>query len=136
MLMLTNTSNCVDAQATKRMTALVIDDHPAAQAALRDLLAAAFPLWTVLVAANASEAIAINARSHPALAIVDVNLPDANGIDLAAALKHQRPALVTVMISVQDGAHYRAQAQATGAAAYLRKDRLGTELEPLLRTLL
>lgn len=119
-----------------RLTVLIIENHAASLALLQDFLQARFPAWKIISAENVAEAVALSITRRPFFALADINLPDANGIDLAAALLKQRGDLRVIMVSVQDSALHRSLASAAGAAGYVRKDRIPLELEPLLGRLL
>ena len=68
------------------------------------------------------------ARQHPDVVVIDVNLPDQDGISLARELHAERPELGVVLISVEESAQLRRRGQQAGASAYLLKPFEGEEL--------
>ena len=80
-------------------TILVADDDPSVLTIIKTILSQLG--YTVLLAANGEEALAISAKfgSHIDLLLADVIMPRMNGIELAAALKEQRPTIRVLFMS-------------------------------------
>lgn len=78
------------------MRVLIVDDEPPARARLRRLLAAHPQVQVVGEAADAGEALAAVAALAPDLLLLDVQMPGASGLDLAASLPDPAPAVVFV----------------------------------------
>jgi len=112
------------------MELLIVEDQQAMRAALRDLLASAFPQIRILQADSGAGALAICHRERPQVVLMDIRLPDTNGIELTVHLRTYSPAPAVIVISYLDGAEYAAQARAAGACAFITKDRLASELVP------
>ena len=66
------------------------------------------------------------------MVLMDVNLPDANGIELTARIKALRPATEVIMVTNLGGSAYVERAHAAGAFGYVRKDKIYTDLLPFL----
>ncbi len=58
---------------------LIVDDHEAMRAALREVLQSAYPGANILEAADGEHAMELCGRHRPRLVLMDVGLPDANG---------------------------------------------------------
>lgn len=114
---------------------LVVEDQAPMRAALRDFLALTFPAWQVLEAADGATAMKAFTEHRPPLVLMDVCLPDTNGIELTRRIKVLAPATAVVVMSIQNGAHIVEQALAAGAAVFVSKDRIFTELAPLIAKL-
>src|SRR3954449_4909437 len=110
---------------------LIIDDHAPFRAAARELLERRG--FTVVAEADGATAGFEAAQAFgPDAVVLDINLPDGNGIDVCRALRHASPALVVLLISA-DTANGR-WAKDCRAAAFLPKDRLASaDLVALLR---
>ncbi|MFO1329400.1 MAG: LytTR family DNA-binding domain-containing protein [Rubrivivax sp.] len=78
------------------MRVLIVDDEPPARARLRRLLAAHPQVQVVGEAGDADEALAAVAALAPDLLLLDVQMPGASGLDLAASLPDPAPAVVFV----------------------------------------
>jgi len=81
---------------------LIADDDPAIRGLFRRLLEA-HPGWQVCgEAVNGVDAVEQVARSTPDLAILDLGMPQKNGIEAARAISHLNPNLPLLLISVQE----------------------------------
>ena len=98
------------------------------RAALRDFLLAAFPEVAIETVADGAGALAFCAERHPDLVLMDVHLPDGNGIQLTARLIIRHPGLRVIVISYQDSVLHAGHALAAGARAFIPKARLDREL--------
>ncbi|MGH8688795.1 MAG: response regulator [Burkholderiales bacterium] len=107
---------------------LVVEDQDVMRDSLCGFLQAGFPQARILEAGTVARALELCREHAPQLALLDVHLPDGNGIELARRLKSCLPALAIVVVSYLTGQHYVDAAIAAGAHAYLPKDRLHAEL--------
>ena len=115
---------------------LAVDDHGAARQWIGDAVRAAFPAATLLTAQNAREAITLLTAEPVDLAVIDLGLPDASGLEVLRLLRQRRPACVPIIAIVfDDDAHLFAALRA-GAAGYLLKDQSRESLAESLRGLL
>ena len=103
--------------------------------ALHDLIALWLPGWDVLDAADGATALRLAAEGRPRLVLIDICLPDANGIALTQCLMTRAPDTLVVVISIQSSNYIVERALTAGAAAFIEKDRLSTELSPLIARL-
>ena len=100
---------------------IVVDDHPAVRDAVGRAVAGRPDLALAGAAGSAADAFAL-ARAHgPDVAVVDLALADAHGLDLVRALRAERPALAVVVFSMYDEAVYAERALRAGAMGYVRK---------------
>ncbi|MDQ5849031.1 MAG: response regulator [Pseudomonadota bacterium] len=111
---------------------LIVEDQAPMRAALCDLIETWFPKLRVIHAPDGATARKLFDARRPAFVLVDKNLPDANGLDLARTIKKLSPATMIAVTSVETNAHIAAQARAAGAVAFIGKDRLFDELRPLI----
>jgi DNA-binding NarL/FixJ family response regulator len=112
---------------------LVVDDDPAFRAlAVRFL--ADLGLHVAAEADTAAAAIAMAEETRPDAALVDIDLPDGNGIDLAGTLAALPWAPRIVLTSVDPDAAAPEEVRRSGAHAFLSKDKLanGTLLRLLV----
>jgi two-component system, NarL family, response regulator NreC len=106
---------------------LIVDDHAVVRSGIRLLLAAEDDLEPVGEAGTAREAI-FEARSlKPDVVLMDVVMPDGNGLDAIPTLLHEHPDLKVLMLSMQDDPQYVRQAFAAGASGYVLKEAADTE---------
>ena len=100
---------------------LVVDDHPAIRDALAAVIGSCHDLIVCAEARTAEEAFKAVEREHPDVAVVDVSLPDAHGLDLVPNLLARHRELRVVMYSVYDELVYAERAIRAGALGYVMK---------------
>ena len=111
-------------------TMLIVDDHPLLRQFMREFLQHAFPSCSFREAADGAAALdACNARL-PQLVLMDICLPDADGIELTARLGTLYPGIQVIVVSQKSGDAYVQRALAAGVLAYVCKDHIVTELVP------
>jgi DNA-binding NarL/FixJ family response regulator len=106
----------------------VVDDHPVMRRAMRYVLDESSDFDVVAEAGTVAEAIALAASAEPALAIVDLRLPDGDGIDLIYRLRETLPALRIVVFSSVDERLNAVQVRQAGAQGFVSKLRGPEEL--------
>jgi DNA-binding NarL/FixJ family response regulator len=99
---------------------LIVDDHPIVLSGCRALLGAAGDM-TMLEARNAAHAQEVYAAQHPDVAVIDINLPDISGFELARRLLVRDPNARIVIFSMNDDPMFAAQAIECGAKGYVSK---------------
>lgn len=118
-------------------TALVVEDHPESRTWLSSLLGEAFPSIDVTAVGTLAEAHAYLDEDTFNLAVVDISLPDGNGVTLASDLRASVPDTYVVMATIYDDDEHLFAALQAGAQGYLLKDqprtRLVAQLEGIVR---
>ena len=117
----------------KAQVILIVEDQPVMRAMLREFLGNAFPGWSILAAADGAQAMTLAAEFRPSLVLMDVRLPDANGIELTARMRQLLPDTKVIVVSYLSTPVDIEQARSAGAFAYVAKDHLLTELIPAVR---
>lgn len=113
-------------------TMLIVEDHERMRAILREVLLTAFPGSTVLEAATGASAMALCRERCPVVVLMDIGLPDANGIDLAARITAMLPRTAVIIVSSHGSSAHVARSLAAGAFAFVAKDAIREELLPAL----
>jgi len=112
-------------------TVLLVDDHPGFRRLARQLLEAAG--FRVSEAASGAEAATVAARLRPQLVLLDVQLPDIDGFQVAERLAAERLDAVIVLTSTREARDFGHRLAASPAAGFLPKDELsGTRLRAFL----
>jgi len=117
---------------TMGMTVLIVDDHPSFRASARTLLEAE-GYEVVGEAENGIAALAAVRRLHPDLVLLDVQLPDLDGFQVAARLGKLADPPAIVLTSSRDGADYGRCIKESGARGFVPKaDLSGAAIAALL----
>src|SRR2546429_8852736 len=85
---------------------VIVDDHPLFRKGLQELIHSDGSFAVCGEASNASEAMEVIRKLHPDLAIVDLSLPGANGIELIKNICAEYPKLPIFVLSMHDGSLY------------------------------
>ena len=103
---------------------------------LTEIVRPAFAPSTVLEAADASSATRLCRETRPELVLMDVALPDGNGIALTADIKSVLPTSKVVIVSGNRSRACQEAAATAGAAAFVSKDEIFDKLLPALALVL
>src|SRR5918996_3480068 len=110
------------------MKILIVDDHALVRRGLSYVVKEGFPDAEVVEAESAASALELLQGRAFDLALVDVRMPDLDGLELLRAVKADKPELPVIMLSTYDNAPYVKRALADGAAGYLLKDATPEDL--------
>ncbi|GAB4197770.1 MAG: hypothetical protein OHK0022_16330 [Roseiflexaceae bacterium] len=115
------------------ITILLVDDQPAVRRGLRMRLALEPDLAVVGEAGDAVAALCLAPALRPRIVLMDIELPQLDGIAVTAALRQSAPASRVIILSLYDSAATRAQALAAGAAAVVGKQEADAALMSAIR---
>ncbi len=121
-----------DAAGAPGIRVMVVDDHPMWRDAVeRDLQAAGFEV--VAVAANGSEALARFPAARPDVVVLDLQIPDPNGVEVTAEVVRQDPSARVLILSASGEQSDVLDAVKAGATGYLVKSASREELMSAVR---
>jgi len=109
------------AAAARKFSILLVDDHPLVRRGLADLINPQADLRVCGEAATHDEALGAVARLRPDLAVVDIGLGEADGLELVKALSELHPGLLVLVCSMHAEADYAERALRAGARGYVMK---------------
>jgi len=112
---------------------LLVDDQMAVRRGLRMRLALEADMLVVGEAGDAEGALALAPVVRPDVIVMDIELPQIDGITAAAGLRDLIPSAAVVILSIHEGPSIRARARAAGAAAFVGKHEAGDQLVPAIR---
>lgn len=112
---------------------VVCDDHGIVRSGIRRILEETDDLELLASASTGNELLAAVKRFQPALAVIDIGLPDCSGLDLLAPIGKLSPATRVVMLSMYGARGYVEKARLGGARGYVTKECLEDELILALR---
>ena len=113
---------------------LIADDHTIVRAGLKQFIADQPDMQITGEAATGSETIALVRTSEFDVVLLDISMPDKNGIDTLKTLKHVRPELPILMLSGFSEDQYAVNLLRAGAAGYLNKEAASAQLVGAIRT--
>jgi DNA-binding NarL/FixJ family response regulator len=106
---------------------LIADDHEVVRAGLKALLEGT-EIRIVAEATSGNTALKLASKHRPDLVLLDVRMPDGDGLNCLARIKLELPNTPVVMFSSSDNPTYVARAVALGAAGYLSKSATRKEI--------
>ncbi|MEN3112327.1 response regulator [Uliginosibacterium paludis] len=112
----------------------IVDDHAVVRAGLRQFLVEQMDFQVTGEAANGREALDIVRRGDADVIVLDLSMPDQNGVDLLAAIKAREPDLPVLILSGFPETHYATTLLRQGAAGYLNKECDPEEIVRAIRT--
>ncbi|WP_371681088.1 response regulator [Streptomyces sp. NBC_01276] len=123
-----------NASAEAPITVFLLDDHEVVRRGLRDLLDAEPDITVVGEAGTAEQALARGPALRPDVAVLDVRLPDGDGISVCRELRSRMPGLTCLMLTSFDDEDALLDAIMAGAAGYVLKQIKGSDLVSAVRT--
>lgn len=118
----------------KTLKVLIIDDHPLIVAGMQKMLAAIDEIQIAGAAGSAIEALSMLKTIPVDIALLDINLPDINGIELCKKIKKEFPAVKILGISTYCDRSYVSRMIENGALGYLAKSADAEEIVKAIRT--
>jgi two-component system, NarL family, response regulator DevR len=111
----------------------LVDDHEIVRRGIAELIERERDLEVVGEAGSVRETLARVAATAPDVVVLDVRLPDGDGIELCRAIRSEHPDLPCLMLTAYDDAEASLAAVVAGAAGYVLKDIRGQGLVEALR---
>ncbi len=108
------------------------DDHVLVRDGIKALLEDQSGITVIDEASNGKEALIVVERSNPDVLIVDIRMPEMNGIEVVSEMSKSYPNIKTLVLSMHDSEEYVVQAIQAGADGYLLK---GASKEEFLKAI-
>jgi len=116
-----------------KIRVLIVDDIPEMRENIRKLLAFENDIEVIGVAGNGADAIQAARQYQPNIVLMDVNMPDMDGITAAERINQDVPVAQVIMVSVQSEADYLRRAMLVGARDFVTKPFSAEELISTIR---
>jgi two-component system invasion response regulator UvrY len=113
---------------------VIADDHELIREGIKKIVRPCVDLKIVGEAADLSQAINLIAQVHPDVVVLDISLPDYDGLEGLAALRRHFPEQRVVMLSMHPEERYALAALRAGALAYVSKNMASGELVEAVRS--
>jgi DNA-binding NarL/FixJ family response regulator len=115
---------------------LIVDDHTLVRRGLAHIVRDTFRDAEAREAGSTDEALALLKDEPVDVALVDVRMPDRDGLDLLREIKANWPTIPVIMLTTYDLSRYVRTALAEGAAGYMLKDSTPEDLDQAIRVAL
>ncbi|MBV9204477.1 MAG: response regulator transcription factor [Actinobacteria bacterium] len=112
---------------TNPRSVLVVDDQAPFRLAARAVLRRLDGFEFAGEASSGPEAIELVDKLRPTLVLMDINMPDMSGIEAARLITSAHPEVVVILCSTHDASDLPAGAAASGAIAYVSKERFAVD---------
>ena len=119
--------------AGDKIRVLIVDDVADTQENVRKLLQFEADVEVVGAARSGKEGIRLSRELDPDVILMDINMPDMDGISATASIRQKSPHIQVVILSVQGDQNYMRRAMLAGARDFLTKPPMGDELISAVR---
>lgn len=117
----------------KKVKVLIADDHALIREGLRKILSTDPRIEVVAEVKNGKEAIEYALKTNPDIILMDINMPEINGISATKIIKKEKPQIGIIALTIHDQEEYLFELINAGISGYLLKD-IGPDL--LIETIL
>jgi DNA-binding NarL/FixJ family response regulator len=107
---------------------LIADDHRSFATAVEAILSVEPRIEVVGRASSGREAVALDAELEPDVVLMDISMPDLDGIEATRLIRRGRPRASVLVLTGSDAAADFDAARQAGAAGYVTKDQIAIEL--------
>jgi len=106
----------------KRVRILLADDHRILRTGLRELLEKQGRFEVIAEAENGRDAVKMSRKLQPDIVIMDITMPDLNGIEATQRITAECPRIKVIVLSVHSEQRYVAEVIKAGASGYILKE--------------
>lgn len=118
---------------SKKLQVMVVDDHAVVRQGLRQILSDTPDMEMVAEAGDGDEALAKTRECELDVVLLDVSMPERNGIDTLKVIRKEKPKLPVLILSMYPEEQYAIRALKAGAAGYLTKQSAPDQLVHAIR---
>jgi DNA-binding NarL/FixJ family response regulator len=112
----------------ENMKLLIADDHPIFRKGLRDILESSFSDIQIIECKNGSEALEAIKKEKPAISILDINMPELNGLEVSTIVTNEKLETRIVILTMYRDREMVKKAMDSGAYSYILKDFAANEI--------
>lgn len=118
---------------TRQIKILTVDDHPILREGIASIIHGEHDMVVVGEASTGREAIEVFRNKRPDVTLMDLQMPDLNGIDAIVTIRHEQPQARIIVLTTYEGDVLARRALKAGATGYILKDLIRTELLDAIR---
>jgi len=119
---------------TKEIKILTVDDHPLLRQGIAAVIQGEKDMLIVGEASNGREAIQMFRSHRPDVTLMDLQMPDLNGIDAIVSIRQEYPQARIIVLTTYEGDVLARRALKAGVVGYILKDMIRTELLEAIRS--
>jgi DNA-binding NarL/FixJ family response regulator len=119
---------------TKQIKILTVDDHPLLRQGISAVIEGENDMLIVGEASNGREAIQMFRSQRPDVTLMDLQMPDLNGIDAIVTIRQEYPQARIIVLTTYEGDALARRALKAGVVGYILKDMIRTELLEAIRS--
>jgi DNA-binding NarL/FixJ family response regulator len=120
-------------EGTVSIRLLIADDHALVRSGLRSMLQREPGIEIAGEARNGREAVELCRSLRPDIVLMDVRMPEIDGLEATRAIKRELPETAVLMVTMHENRDYMLEATKAGAAGYVLKDASRNELISAVR---
>jgi len=115
---------------------IIVDDHPIVRQGLKQILSEEPDMAMFGEAQNSQEVLDLIHKQDWDAVVLDITMPGRGGLDVLKEIKHERPKLPVLILSIHPEDQYAVRALKAGASGYLNKESAPEELVRAIRKIL
>ena len=115
---------------------IIVDDHPIVRQGLKQILSEEPDMTVFGEAQNSQEVLQLISEQDWDIVVLDITLPGRGGLDVLKEIKHERPKLPVLILSIHPEDQYAVRALKAGASGYLTKESAPEALVRAIRKIL
>jgi DNA-binding NarL/FixJ family response regulator len=124
-----------EAPTTASIRVLLADDHDILRQGLKILLSMQREMQVVGEARTGREAVTMTLNLNPDVVVMDISMPDMDGLEACQLIRNQQPATQVLMLTMHESEEYFLQALRMGAAGYLVKKVAPSDLSMAINSI-
>lgn len=117
----------------ERITVVLVDDHPIVRKGIRRILEKDQNIQVTYEAATGQEGLTCILEQKPTVAVLDIELPDMMGYEVAQRVRNEAPDQKILALSAHNNSHYVLKMIASGASGYLLKNEAPRSITTAVR---
>lgn len=115
------------------ISVLIVEDHPVVRSGIRMLLTEEGDIEVLGEASNGKEALAFLETSRPDLILLDISMPEVNGLEVTQYVREHYPSLPILILTMHEDERYFFQLLRAGATGYIVKGAAPNDLVSAVR---
>lgn len=112
----------------QKITVLLADDHPLMRKGLKEMIEEEAVFQIIAEASNGGSALALIEQLQPAIAVLDIDMPKMNGLEVATAAKQKKISTRIIVLTMYDTENIFTKALESGVMGYVLKESAATEI--------